>query len=545
MNIITIFILIAFTAITKADTTIYVDSNSQYLAPKCGFVVDQACQTIHDAVYTFGNTTSDSSIALDIKMLGGTYYNFTFLASKYPPLDITNYNINISPFVTGNNSKPVIISGQYFRNYFLTSVSQYNIANATSLQINNISFTQFTYSIMYYLPTYRYNGNSFLFNNIQVYGCSALNPLFYFAQPSYVYSNYVYPNVSVSNSVFSNNKVNTMSVFSKTSNGLWFLYKINLVMENNVFKLNAIPSISCSYSIAVFNFSTFDSNSYGSSIYTTYTKVSILNSLFITNNQKYYGSNGGAYSSDSDLYVVIQNSTFNGNYANYGGAIYLDSSRSTITDSHFISNEATQIGGALYFWMGSSSVSNTFFENNVANSGMTANMYYSSVTFTNSSSYFVSPYPTSSSGSIISLNTNSNFMAFNFSVSDYVYTPTNGGQDYINVISCSESTFSLDQDSYIGTYNQNDKKASCYNCDFYTSDFSRYDIQGCQSHIGPNSKKTLTTEGKVLLAFLIISIFIFLAALCCVIAAGKKARQFHSDYNEIHDQHRFIPLISK
>ncbi|KAF2069964.1 hypothetical protein CYY_008714 [Polysphondylium violaceum] len=556
LNIILFIIVVVLSkrcdSTTVSTTTLYVDSNSEYLAPSCGFFLDKACKTIHDAVYSFGNTT-DTNTLLDIKMLGGTYYDFQFDKNQYPMLDISNSNISISPLITDNNSLEVIISGQYFQTKFLNITS--NNLQATGLEINNITFKQFSDSIVYFVPKYNnVVANSFIFNNIKVSNCKIVHPLFYFDKATYSYSYYslyMYPKVVVSNSIFINNAIipvsnpsYSYSTLSKTS--IFSVWQTNVTMENNLFEKNAITSLySLSCRLCLSNL-TFDSNSYASSIYTSSSKsISIVNCTFTKNLVHSGHTDGAAYYSSFDSNVLIDNSTFNENYASYGGSIYLSQSQSVIKNSKFTSNIATLTGGAIYLYQGESAISNIDFENNVASAGMTIGVYGTSVSVTGSNSYFTLPYPTidAASPNIISLTGGASFYAFNFSVADFPYSPANGGSHF-NIIDCTRSTFSLYSSTNLTTYNQFDNNAICSGCYYHSDNSFKYNIDYCHT-IDPQSPhpKRLSVHGKVGLAFLVISSILLLIGVSLIIVTLVR-KDPYAEYNLLHNQFRFATLIN-
>ncbi|KAF2069963.1 hypothetical protein CYY_008713 [Polysphondylium violaceum] len=177
----------------------------------------------------------------------------------------------------------------------------------------------------------------------------------------------------------------------------------------------------------------------------------------------------------------------------------LFSSDSIISNSIFNSNSAESSGGAINVYLGQASIISNVFENNVASYGMTISAYVTTIIIRDLS-----------------------------------------GDNYFSIISCSSSTFSLLSNTTLTTLNH-DKSGKCSSCYYYSDHNDKNNLGYCQT--APPTKH-LSSQGKLMIALIIICSLSLLAGVIFLVRNMRKSNPY-SDYNEIHDKHRFIPFVLK
>lgn len=107
----------------------------------------------------------------------------------------------------------------------------------------------------------------------------------------------------------------------------------------------------------------------GDSAFLNASNVNFSNSTAMETSISGTSCGGAIYSFDKNSTLILNNCSFQNNYALYGGAIFTANADLKITDCNFINNTAKYYGGAIYKIYGNMSLCDSEFDGNKANDG--------------------------------------------------------------------------------------------------------------------------------------------------------------------------------
>ena len=279
--------------------------------------------------------------------------------------------------------------------------------------------------------------------------------------------------VNISNSVFSNNKVE----YTNTGTGgvLWsYNWGTKNTITGSTFNNNsakwggAIANYNCG-GISTIDNSTFSGNyaaSQGGAIYSNAYGGSILtqisNSRFINNSSGYAGgailNKLGINQSASTVILTIDNSVFTGNHAstNMGGAIYSFSGTAIVKNSTFTGNYAKE-SGAICNAAGSFIISNSVFTDNYAidsYAGAISSKSGSTTSIANSS--FINNIAAKEGGAMFTNNTS-------LDISNSLFTGNNSTSADGGAIYTAGGTSTTDNSTFMVNHSDNGSGGAIYN----------------------------------------------------------------------------------
>ncbi|GAM19474.1 hypothetical protein SAMD00019534_026490, partial [Acytostelium subglobosum LB1] len=355
------------TSSTTTPTVLYVDPNSPLTYDSlCGASINQSCQSIQDALYTYSNESVGGS-SLTISLADGLYtgVNNTLLSLTGYDLTIQSYNgsqanvvidgQSINSFATVSSfsfdstlTTSIHLSGIHFRNlYHASNISSllFISANAsTTLSLVNCSASNSS-QLIGYDPTHDSTTESV--SSIYVDNCmfSDINGTVILVKAplsaSYSESDQT-PTAQVTATMYN-------SVFTTNING----YSVDvsntaaLNITGCTFRDNTAGAVNAYRSGLTIVGSTFESNTASDrgaaiqySSQDTYSGMSVTGCTFRSNGAAVFGGAIAVYGSVAT--ITVDTCTFNNNTASWsGGSVYLESINNlTLSNSNFSQDSA-------------------------------------------------------------------------------------------------------------------------------------------------------------------------------------------------------------